>query len=581
VVDANNPDPHGSPAGTNADPGFGTNILLAGRLGGLFQLDGTPTPANRTDLAFVFGHIDVDVITFDETYLGTRTLALGSENLSATDETACGTGAPTPCGDGEDFFVVDHLNTPDNPVAHTLTLDGQAGNDLYEIFTEGSRGASRDYVINVLDTGVRSERATDPNIGGADVVAVYGDDNDDAAFNGVDAQLNNKPVDDLFLLRRTTAIGCTGSFCGRETSALRPAFVAVLHTDLAGAKGSIGGDGYIRTGTFGVERINYSADDNGRLQVYGLAGNDMFVVDDTSATTTLDGGSGNDTFQIGQIFGLLRDATNVANPNDAFPTIATTRGYLSNGTSAPLVAMGGEGDDSFTVYSNHAELRLEGNDGNDLFVVRGFALAQTNADGTIKCSTPTGTCPLDGSGVAVPKTTGGFSTAEQTQIRGGSGSDQVSYNINAPVSVDGGNGFDKLVVLGTEFADHIVITDTAIYGAGLNVRFTTVEVIEVDGLEGDDQFFVQSTAFGVLYRVIGNLGSDTINVAGTVTADIQTKELEGASGAINHLVRSTGDPNYDLLPAPGIDYNVATPAAGGVVITEVTPTDPAAQDGIT
>src|SRR5262249_57556182 len=99
--------------------------------------------------------------------------------------------------------------------------------------------------------------------------------------------------------------------------------------------------------------------------------------------------------------------------------------------------------------------------------------------------------------------------------------------------VDGGNGLDKVVVLGTEFADHIVITDKAIYGAGLNVRYTTVEVIEVDGLEGDDQFFVQSTAFGVLYRVIGGLGSDTINVASSVTAAHPTREPQGAGGAAN------------------------------------------------
>src|SRR5262249_49558813 len=147
--------------------------------------------------------------------------------------------------------------------------------------------------------------------------------------------------------------------------------------------------------------------------------------------------------------------------------------------------------------------------------------------------------------------------------------------------VDGGNGLDKVVVLGTEFADHIVITDKAIYGAGLNVRYTTVEVIEVDGLEGDDQFFVQSTAFGVLYRVIGGLGSDTINRASSVTPAIQNRELEGASGAINHLVQSTTDSGYDGLPAPGIDYNVATPANGGVVITEVTPTGSPVQDGTT
>ena len=58
------------------------------------------------------------------------------------------------------------------------------------------------------------------------------------------------------------------------------------------------------------------------------------------------------------------------------------------------------------------------------------------------------------------------------------------------------------------------------------------EVVEVDGLEGDDQFFVRSTAFGVSYRVIGGLGSDTINVAGDVTTDIVMRELEGVRRAV-------------------------------------------------
>ena len=91
-------------------------------------------------------------------------------------------------------------------------------------------------------------------------------------------------------------------------------------------------------------------------------------------------------------------------------------------------------------------------------------------------------------------------------------------------------------MLGTEFADHIVITDSGVFGAGVNVRYATIEVLEVDGLEGDDQFFVQSTPFGVLTRVIGGLGSDTINVGSDVTADIFVRELEGSSGAVNHLV---------------------------------------------
>ena len=135
-----------------------------------------------------------------------------------------------------------------------------------------------------------------------------------------------------------------------------------------------------------------------------------------------------------------------------------------------------------------------------------------------------------------------FSTGRPLDIRAGGGEDEVQYNVNAPVSVDGGTGFDKLVILGTEFADDIVITAKGIFGAGLNVRYTTVEVVEVDGLEGDDEFFVQSTAFGVAYRVIGGLGSDTINVTGDVTEDIVTRELEG----VQRRDRPPGDAPTDV-----------------------------------
>src|SRR5262249_48489378 len=182
--------------------------------------------------------------------------------------------------------------------------------------------------------------------------------------------------------------------------------------------------------------------------------------------------------------------------------------------------------------------------------------------------------PLDENGVAVPIIGLGFSTARPIDIRAGGGEDEVQYNVNAPVSIDGGTGFDKLVVLGTEFADDIVITSKAIFGAGLNVRYTTVEVVEVDGLEGDDEFFVQSTAFGVAYRVIGGLGSGTINGTRGAGEDIVTKELEGISGPIDPRVTSLDgslnvlDPLYNGLPVDGLDYNLATPDTGVVVIQE-------------
>ncbi len=314
-------------------------------------------------------------------------------------------------------------------------------------------------------------------------------------------------------------------------------------------------------------------------------------MDDNAAITTLDGGTGDDSFQIGQIYGLQRDGKappdprplgdtsggSLVTPSDLFPqlansltpqsiygTVATTRGWLSAGATSPLLAQGGQGNDTFTVYSNQAAVRLEGDDGNDLFTVRAFALAETINTGTpneeIDWIDPEKM-------IARPKLTAGFSTAAETDIRTGAGNNQVEYNINAPVSVDGGNGFDKLVILGTEFADHIVVTEKGIFGAGLTVTYQNIEVLEVDALEGDDTIDVLSTQPGVATRVIGGLGNDQINVAGDVAGEVVSRDIEGTSGVINNRV-SSDDPNYDNRPADGIDVSVARGTQGQVIIDE-------------
>ena len=456
--------------------------------------------------------------------------------------------------DGEDVFAVYYLQSMDvvsrtgaagtivPGAGHTLTLDGQADTDYYSVYTTGSHGATRNYVVNVLDTGAEDD--------GVDELAIFGFDNTDGAYDGYLPNSTSKRTDDIFLLRAAVCIdtespyglAADGTCTQPSETADRPAFVALL----AGDTSPDGGVGVLRDRIVGnepsdVQRVNYDTALNGRLSVFGLGGNDLFAVDDTSAIVTLDGGSGYDTFQIGQIFGAKRDGDEGALlPQDTFPTlIATTRGWLSPGTHAPLVATGGTGNDEFVVYSNQAELRLEGDDDNDLFVVRAFALAAVvdtdtngdglknaddldhptidrNGDGVLNAAdahTTTGpqqwqddVIPLDANGVARPIIGLGFSIARPLDIRTGGGEDEVQYNVNAPVSVDGGTGFDKVVILGTEFADDIVITAKGIFGAGLNVRYANVEIVEVDGLEGDDEFFVLSTAFGVAYRVIGGLG---------------------------------------------------------------------------
>ena len=182
--------------------GWGTTMLFGGRVGGVFDLGGASDP---TDLTKIFGHVDVDTFTFDQTFLGAKTRVYGSQDESALDE-----------ADGEDRFVVDRLQTMAVAAGHTLTLDGQARSDSYTILTTGSQGAERNYVVNVLDTGAQDD--------GVDELAIFGAD---GTLNGESSPGVKYPTDDIFLLRRVTQIaGETGRPAGVRRAAARHASTA-------------------------------------------------------------------------------------------------------------------------------------------------------------------------------------------------------------------------------------------------------------------------------------------------------------------------------------------------------------------
>ena len=102
-----------------------------------------------------------------------------------------------------------YLQTMNVAAGHTLTLDGQAGSDRYAIWTTGSQGSQRNYVINLLDTGAPSD--------GVDEAAIYGRD----TLYGAPAPAGTKyEADDIFLLRAAQSIA------GETTD--RPAYVALL-----------------------------------------------------------------------------------------------------------------------------------------------------------------------------------------------------------------------------------------------------------------------------------------------------------------------------------------------------------------
>jgi Ca2+-binding RTX toxin-like protein len=358
-------------------------------------------------------------------------------------------------------------------------LNGMYGNDTYLINFEGDRTAS---LIRVLDAG-----------------------------GSIDTDLfmaTGTVFDDQFLLRANT----DGSL----------AFVAMLND--------------LENELIRVERINYTGVE--RIVVNGDFGNDHFAVDDTAAEVTLNGEAGSDTFQVGQIFRSERTQVHAnVSVEDEFATIETTRGFLSNGISAPMVINGGPGIDNFVVFHNKAVLSLNGDGGDDVFEVRAFALA----------------------GSQEPQ-------RERTDISGGAGADLIQYAVNAPVNIDGGDGLDTLVVFGTEFGDDFVITENGIFGAGLTINFVNIELLKVDGAEGDDRFFVKSTSEKFITELFGGLGSDTFNMSGD-TPPIVSNDLLGHSGIILHDVESN-DPLFDGQKLFGISANVADNDEPFVVIRQ-------------
>src|SRR5262249_52894429 len=154
-------------------------------------------------------------------------------------------------------------------------------------------------------------------------------------------------------------------------------------------------------------------------------------------------------YQTPRTFGDPTNSTNIAEA-DAYATIETTKGFLSNGISFAVTINGDEGEDLFIVFHNLAVANLNGGDGDDTFIIQAFALAGSTED-----------------------------HRALTDISGDAGADFVQYAVDAPVNINGGDGFDTVIVIGTEFGDDFVVTAHGVFGAGLNVNFINVESLQV------------------------------------------------------------------------------------------------------
>ena len=260
-------------------------------------------------------------------------------------------------------------------------------------------------------------------------------------------------------------------------------------------------------------------------------------VDDTTAVVQINGGEGDDLFQIGQLYNSPRDAEAGVDPYDLFTTVQTTRGFLSNGVSESMLVNGEAGNDKFVVFRNLAVLTLKGGTGDDEFVVRAFALEGSVDD----------------------------PARDRTVISGQEGADRIEYAINAPVDIDGGDGFDTVKVIGTEFGDDFVVTDDGIYGGGLNINFINVEKVTLDAAEGNDRIYIRSTGDGQITEIFAGTGSDTFSIGGD-SPPVTSRDLLGHSGILSHG-SSSGDSRFDEMIIDGISANVADNDEAGIVVS--------------
>ena len=253
------------------------------------------------------------------------------------------------------------------------------------------------------------------------------------------------------------------------------------------------GSGSFRTGmiTFGdtakANRDSVGFKQVTRIMVNTYGGDDAILSNDTASLTIVNMGDGDDEIVVGTV-PLKPDKGNRTLEYPEGVPVADTEN-MSNGNSAPLFVLGEGQNDRFEVNHNRGKLWLHGGNGNDRFLLKTFLVLRENADN-----------PDEVTNLA--------------SLFGGAGMNRYDYLQNAPVYINGGNGMDTLVVVGTPIGDIFVITDTYVAGAGRIVTYKGIESLEVDGGGGDDEIYILSTSPTLEITVDGGSGDDKIHIGG-------------------------------------------------------------------
>jgi hypothetical protein len=126
--------------------------------------------------------------------------------------------------------------------------------------------------------------------------------------------------------------------------------------------------------------------------------------------------------------------------------------------------------------------------------------------------------------------------------------------------------------VGTEADDTYVVTDGQIFGGGLSITFSNIEMLEVTGEAGNDVIQILSTGPNVATSVYGALGSDTFIVTPRSVDPVISRNTKGHTGVLEHSI-SSGDAEYDGLLIKGVAVNVMdNDVLGYIHVVEASPT---------
>jgi hypothetical protein len=265
----------------------------------------------------------------------------------------------------------------------------------------------------------------------------------------------------------------------------------------------------------GTELVNYTGIES--LQINTHDGADAFIIKDNGAVTIINSGKGEDEFTIGP------EVNEDGEVIDANGSGTNTDEQAIKGTSFQMTINGGDDNDDFEVNRNTAELFLNGENGNDVFVINTLI-------------------------------TGGDATVD-----GGGDADVIAYLQNAPVHINGGDGFDTIIVNGSKLDDIFIITGTTVEVVGSRkIDYVEIESVEVNGRRGMDTFTVDTTIDGIgnplatsalqILAVSGQQDNDLVELRGMLAGITAT--FSGGTGNDTFNLRSLAPISVNAIDGP-------------------------------